>query len=395
MSQDRFAQRAIDVPVSGIGYMMSYASRYSDVVSLGQGTPQFSTPQFIYDQVYQRAKADPSVGMYASPEIENQLLQAIAKYMEEIYGFRSETNCLYLTVGGIGALFASLMAFVEKGDEVIFFDPSYPLHLSQIHLTQAKPVFVAFNEKDAWRLDLNKLEKAITPRTKVVILTNPNNPTGTVLTEEEVRGLAEVVLDHNLVLVLDEAYEFLTYGRPLFSPLKIPKLRKNIILCKSFSKEFAMTGWRIGYVYADREIIAKINDIHTYFAISPPTISIIAAQVALTDKRGKEAMQDFRKKFVKARQVICERLDQLPKLFSYHPPEGTYYVFPKILGMEISAWDFAKLLVDEAKVITIPGSSMGPSGEGHLRLSFAADVEVIHEAFDRLEIFAKKRRLFK
>ena len=394
MIKYRFTNRATNVPNSGIGFMMRYASKYQDVVSLGQGTPLFPTPQFIYDELYQRSKTDKELGMYSSVAKEKPLKELIIKQMKELYLFQPSLEEIYLTAGGIGGLFAAIMSVVEKGDEIIYFDPSYPLHLSQIHISEAKPVFVSYNEDSQWAIDLNKLEKSVTKRTRAVILTNPNNPTGTVLSEKEVKKLGKIVLEHDLYLILDEAYEFLTYEKKLFSPLKIPELRNNIILCKSFSKEFAMTGWRIGYVYANKEIIKKINDIHVYFSISPATISIVAATIALSDHRGKKAMEEFKMKFTESRAAICQRLDRLPKLFSYHKPDGAYYTFPRFLNFKMSAFDFAKLLVDEARVITIPGSTMGPSGEGHLRMSFAANSKVISAAFDRIDKFAKAHNLF-
>lgn len=393
MPQYRFTQRATNVPNSGIGYMMRYASKYEDVISLGQGTPLFPTPAFIYNYLHQRSLTDTTIGQYASNKIETELKTLIVKKMQQIYGFKPALEEIYLTVGGIGALFATMMVLLEQGDEVVYFDPSYPLHLSQIHLCQAKPIFVSYQEEKGWTLDLEKLEKSITKRTKAIILTNPNNPTGTVLTQSEVEQLAEIVLKYDLLLILDEAYEFLTYETPFFSPLRIAKLRSHTILCKSFSKEFAMTGWRIGYAYAPKEIISAINNLHTYFSISPATPSMIAMIAALSDNRGERATNEFKKKFEESRQAICERLDNLPRLFSYHKPDGAYYVFPKLLGFKVNAFNFAKKLVDEARVISIPGSTMGPSGKGHLRMSFAADAKVIHTAFDRIDAFAKEYHL--
>jgi len=391
----RFTKRATDVPNSGIGSMMRYASKYQDVASLGQGTPLFPTPQFIYDAFYERSKHEPEIGMYSDTKvaIEKDLISHIAKQMEEDYGFTPNGSQIYLTIGGIGALFAVLMALIEKGDEIIYFDPSYPLHLSQIHLTEATPVFVPYNEAEGWSMNLDTLRKSITNKTRVIILTNPNNPTGTVLSEEDVRALSDVVITNNLILVLDEAYFFLTYDKKIFSPMRLPQLRDHIVLCRSFSKEYAMTGWRIGYAYAAPELIAAINSVHTYFSVCPPTPSIIAATAAMSDPRGKVSMEGFKKKFVESRIAICERLDRLPKLFSYHKPEGAYYIFAKYHGFDMNAIDFAKMLVDEVKVILIPGSGMGPSGIGHVRMSFAADASVIHRAFDRLDTFAKHHNL--
>ena len=381
------------MPNPCIGAMMRYAAKYPGVVSLGRGTPLFPTPQFIYDYLHERSKSDPAIGQYSSPKIENELKTLIIQKIEKKHEFIPKLEEIYLTVGGIGGLFSAIMAFLEKDDEVIYFDPSYPLHLSQIHLAQARPVFVSYNENNNWSIDLEKLEKAITFKTKMVILTNPNNPTGTVLSELEVRKLSETILRRNLILLLDETYDFLTYGKELFSPLQIPELRNNLIVCKSFSKEFAMTGWRIGYVCANSEISAKINDIHVYFSISPSTPSIVASIAALSDPRGEEAISYFKTKFAESRQAICERLEKLPKLFSFSWPDGAYYAFPKIIGFDMPALDFAKMLIDEAKVITIPGDSMGPAGKNHLRMSFAADAKVIHEAFDRIDKFAEKHGL--
>jgi aminotransferase len=393
MAKYKFSQRSIRIPDSGIGYISQYASKHKDVISLGQGTPLFPTPSFIYDELYKRSKTDKTLGMYSGPAIWNELKSLIVKQMKDLYGFTPEFNQLDLTIGGIGGLFAVFMALLEKGDEVIFFDPSYPLHLSQIHLTQAKAVFVPYNEKLKWKIDLDKFEKAITKKTRVVVLTNPNNPTGTVLSKDEVKELARIVLKHNLILVLDEAYDFLVYEKELFSPLRLPSLRKNIVVCKSFSKEFAMTGWRIGYVWADKEIMAKIHDIHLHFSVNAVTPSIAAAIAALKDNRGRKATEGFIQKFTESRKAICERLDRLPKLFSYYQPEGAYYTFPKYLHFKVDSFKFAEMLVDEAKVVTIPGSSAGPRGEEHIRMSFAADKSVIHRAFDRIDKLAKKHDL--
>ena len=387
------ADRAQDVPQSGIGYMMRYASKYNDVLSLGQGTPIFPTPSFIFEYLFARSQKDPNVGMYASASLESELKRLIATEMTSVYGFPPKQEEIYLTVGGIGALFSALMVLVQKGDEVIYFDPSYPLHLAQIHLTQAQPVFVSLKEDEGWTLDLKGLKNSINHKTKAIILTNPNNPTGTVLSRSEVEELADLVIGHNLFLILDEAYEFLVYENKLFSPMRIPELRERVVLCKSFSKEFAMTGWRIGYAFANSDTIQKINQVHTHFSISPPTPSIIAAIAALSDPRGKTAKAEFINQFHQSRGIICQRLDRLPKFFSYQKPAGAYYVFPKILGFQMSALEFAQLLVDEAHVVTIPGSSMGPAGAGHLRMSFVAKDDYIQKAFDRIDKFAKKHGL--
>lgn len=389
-----FAERAQEVPSSGIGLLMRYAAKYDDVISLGQGTSLFPTPQFIYDSVHERSLIDSELGQYSGPRLENQLLGLIAVDMEKLYGFRPAQDELFLSVGGVGGLMSAFMAILNLGDEIIYFDPSYPIHLSQLALVQAKVVFVSLLEEKGWRLDIPKLQQSVTSKTKAILLTNPNNPTGTVLTREEVQAVADVVLKNNLYLVLDEAYHFLSYVE-LFSPLLLSELRDHIIMVKSFSKEFAMTGWRLGYVYANKEIIKKLSyNVNTYLCISPPTISIAGAITALSDPRGLIAMQDFYNEFNKSRETICEKMDSLKKLFSYIKPEGAYYLFPKIIAFpELSAVEFCMKLVDEAKVVTIPGDSSGPAGSRHLRMSFAAKSEVIENAFERIYDFAQKYNL--
>ena len=396
MNEFYFADRSLDVPSSGIMMMMRYASQYPNTISLGQGTPLFPTPKFIYDYVYEKSKTDTTLGQYSLPPLENQLKELIAKEMEELYGFKPTVDELVLTIGGVGGLFASFMSLLNPNDEVIYFDPSYPIHLSQLKIAQAKVVYVSLKEDEGWRLDIELLKKSITPKTKAILLTNPNNPTGTVLTKDEVQIIVDIVKEKKLYLILDEAYHFLTYNKEIISPATFFEIRNYLVLVKSFSKEYAMTGWRLGYVYAHAEIIKNLgNNINTYTCISPATISIHAAICALTDPRGKESMFGFIKKFNESREAICNRMDKLTKLFQYQKPEGAYYVFPKLLAFpEINAVEFCQKLVSESGVITIPGDSSGPAGKRHVRMSFAADVSLINEAFDRIDSFAQKNNLF-
>ena len=379
------------VPSSGIGLMMRYAAQYPDVVSLGQGTPLFSTPQYIYDYVHELSFKDPSLGQYSSSKVEQELTALIAQDFNELYGFTPKPEELCLSVGGVGGLMATFLAILDPGDEIIYFDPSYPIHLSQLAIVEADVKFVSLLEEENWKMDFDKLEHSITAKTKAILLTNPNNPTGTVLSKQEVERLVDIVLKNDLYLVLDEAYQFLSYVE-FYSPMLVSELRNNVICIKSFSKEFAMTGWRLGYVYANSVVMAKIAlSINTYLCISPSTIAMHAGIAALKDPRGKEAMQGFQEQFRRSREVICQRMDRLGKLFTYVKPDGAYYLFPKINAFaEMEAVDFCKKLVDEAKVITIPGDSSGLAGKRHIRMSFAAKSEVMEQAFDRIDAFAAK-----
>jgi len=362
------AKRIASMEPSSIHSTMRYAAQYSNCISLGQGTPSFATPQFIYDGIRERANTDPSVGMYATSAIENELKNLIAKKFNSTYGFTPRNSDIILTVGGVAALTIALLGIIDPGDEIIFFDPSYPIHLSQIELVEGTPVFISYDEENNWKFPLEKIEKSITSNTKALILTNPNNPTGTILTEDEVTQLSKIILKHDIYLILDEAYEYLCYEHPFYSPMQIPALRDRIILAKSFSKEFAMTGFRIGYAYAP---------------------SIAGSIIALSSDEGEKFIEQSRRMYEQSKKAISERLQRLPQLFSYIEPQGAYYAFPKIIP-DIPASDFVKQLIDEVQVITIGGDCMGPAGQRHIRLSFCIPPEKIHLAFDRIDLFAKK-----
>lgn len=384
-----FSDRVLHVPDAGIGPIMYYAKQFKDTISLGQGAPNFPTPQCIYDEIYQLSKKDSNLGMYntVNDSYHMGVKLLLQKEFEKEYGFSPDPTDFYLTVGGIGGLYAALMALTQKGDEVIYFDPSYPLHLSQMALSEATPVFVPYDEKSNWRPNLKLLKSKISPKTKAIVLTNPNNPTGTVFSKEEVRYLADIVIEHDLYLILDEAYSYLTFDTEFTSPMTIPELRDHIILSKSFSKEYAMTGWRIGYLWVKQPIREKIHYVHLYFSINPATIAIKAAEIALSHPEAQKARIHFIEEITKSRTTILKRLTKLSGQFDFVVPNGAFYLFPHIKVAHTSAVDFAKLLIKETGVITIPGNSMGPSGANHLRISFCVPPQTIESAFDRLDTY--------
>jgi len=386
MNTYSFANRVEKIPDAGIGSIMHFARQYKDTISLGQGAPNFPTPACIYDELHRQSKIDSNLGMYntVNDSYHMKVKLLLQKEFEKEYGFTPDPTDLYLTMGGVGGLFSAFMAVIQKGDEVIYFDPSYPIHLSQIALTEATPVFVPYQEENGWRPNLDLLVKKISKKTKAIVLTNPNNPTGTIFTKKEVEVLAEIVIKNNLYLILDEAYSYLTYDTVFTSPMTISELHKHIILSKSFSKEYAMTGWRIGYIWAKQPIREKIHNVHLYFSINPSTISIAAAGIALSSPQVQQEKMRFITEITNSRDVIIKRLQSLSHIFSFEKPEGAFYVFPKIRSGE-DAIVFAKKLIEKTGVITIPGNGMGPSGLNHLRISFSAPSALINTAFDRID----------
>lgn len=376
------------MPQSAISQMMDLAKKVPGAISLGQGTPSFSTPSFIWKTLYQESKQNHSLGKYVNGYGDPLLISEIAKILQKKYHLEvNPEKEIYITAGAISGLATAILSFIDKGDEVIFLSPGYPLHLGQIIIAGGKPKYVLLDEKNHWHLDTSLIKKAVNKKTKMLILTNPNNPTGTVFPKEQIEELAKIVLKNNLILLLDEAYEFLVYDNvEFFSPLQLKELKDNLIVCKSFSKEFAMTGWRLGYIYASSRFLEKINKIHTHLVICAPSISQKAAYFALKSKQGKKATAFFVKEFIKRRSLICQRLKKMEKIFSFVKPQGSYYIFPKY-HFKIDSFSLAKKILYQAKVITIPGSAFGPNGEYHLRFSFTAEEKEINLAFDRLEKF--------
>ena len=238
-------------------------------------------------------------------------------------------------------------------------------------------------EENDWGFDIEKFKKAITSKTKAIFYCNPNNPTGTIYTKKQLLELAELAQKHNLFLISDEVYKDFTYdGEKIFSLAEIPELRKRIIRLYGFSKAYAMTGWRVGYLHTDAEIAKEILKVHDSLVTCAPVISQYAAMGAL--EMGEKAILKFNKSYKKRRDLVCARLDKLEKIFSYVKPQSSYYVFPKILN-DNNSWDFALNLLNKSQVAVIPGMAFGNNGEGHIRISYGCSAKDINESFDRME----------
>jgi aminotransferase len=246
-------------------------------------------------------------------------------------------------------------------------------------------VFVPLLEEESFSLDVEAIGRAVTPQTRIIYLCSPSNPTGSVFPEADLRRLAEIALERDLIVLTDEAYEYFVYdGRGHFSIASIPELRGNAVSCFTFTKTYAMTGWRVGYLHADESLIARISKAHIPLALCAPVVSQYAALEAL---RGpQDCVEQFRMKYLAARDLLCRRLDGLAGVFSYQRPAGSYLMFPRIVSEEgRDSTAFALRLLREAGVSFTPGVEFGPSGEGHLRVSFCVPEEQIALAFDRLK----------
>jgi aminotransferase len=329
------------------------------------------------------------VGGYSETSGLVKLREEIVKKLKRDNNINASISQIVVTVGAIEGLSAAVMALVDAGDEVIFPSPTYSTHIRQVVIASGKPVFVPTIEEEGFRLDLGGIKNAITPKTKAILYCTPSNPTGTVFSEGDLRKLAEIVLENDLMVITDEAYEYFVYDEENhFSIASIPEMRKNVVSCFTFTKTYAMTGWRIGYLHADEELIPHIGKAHIPFAICAPVVSQYAALAAL--QGSQDCVVRFKEHYREMRDLMCGRLDNLPSVFEYQKPGGSYLMFPRIVIDEgKDSATFCKELLRKGKVSTTPGVAFGPTGESHLRLSFCVSEEMINRAFDRMEDYFK------
>ncbi|BCL61759.1 aminotransferase [Desulfomarina profundi] len=377
------SRRVRDISPSATKEMANLAAKTGGCVSLGQGVPSFATPDHIVAAVTEIMHSDPASGKYTLQSGMIQLRECIAGYLlqEKNISVNPE-NEICVTVGGMEALLTTIFTVIDPGDEIILPSPTYASYIEQVLLAGGIPKFVPLTRD--WGLDLPAIRQAVNPKTKAVMLCNPGNPTGTVFSDDQTMELGRMAVDCNFVIITDEAYDYILYSNEtLTSLLGLKTMREHIISVFSLSKKYALTGWRIGWVAADQRWMEQIMKVHDATTICAPTPSQFAALVAL--EGDQECVTHMRNALVRRRTLCCSRLDGLSEYFSYVPPKGAFYVMAKYLFSDSPSREVATRLLQEAKVITVPGGSFGPGGEGHLRLSFGGKSDEINEAFDRIE----------
>jgi aminotransferase len=385
MSSERLVSRRVSgLARSAIHEMTRLSQEVEDVAFLSWAKPTTDTPTHIREAAV-RAIELGLAGGYSPTSGLPALRGAIADKLLRDNGIEADASQIIVTVGAIEGLSAAIMAVVDPGDEVILPTPTYSTHIRQVRLASGEPVLVPCVEEADFALDLDAVAAAITPRTKAILYCSPSNPTGTVFGEEQLRRLAELAREHDLVVITDEAYEYFVYDdHAHFSIASLPGMAERTISCFTFTKTYAMTGWRIGYLHALPPWIEQITKAHIPLAICAPTVSQHAALAALEGPQ--DCVAAFRDHYRAVRDLMCERLDRMPSVFAYRKPGGSYLMFPRILaegGGDSLA--FCKRLLREAGVSTTPGVAFGPTGEGHLRMSFCVPEETVDRAFDRLE----------
>jgi len=396
--------RTKDLRLSIIKQMELRASKYPDVISLAQGIPSFDTPPGIKRRVENALKRGVVAKYSLSPGLPElrELIEISLAKDNMFYDWQKE---ILVTAGSIEGITATILAISEPGDEIIIPEPTYTSYREVVILAGCMPVFVSLDEDRGWALDIEKIEKAITPKTKAIFFCNPNNPTGIIFSKSDLIKLAEIAKKNNIFLISDEVYKDFIYNgqsssqeeNVFFSIAEMPQFRDKVIRIFSFSKAYAMTGWRIGYLHSDESVVREITKVHDSLVTCAPVISQYAAMGAL--EMAENDVIFFKNEFQKRRDMMCTRLDNLSKFISYGKPNSAYYVFPKF-NINLSnrdqeypysiSWSLALELLDKAHVALVPGFAFGPSGEDHLRLSFGRSEKDILEAFDRLEIYISK-----
>ncbi len=378
------------ITLSAIKKMAMLSAKTEGAVSLAWGLPSFRTPEYIRKGTAERMETDPEAGMYALPDGLKELRDLVARihFRETGVSIDPDENVL-ITAGNMQGLNTMFHVITDPGDEIIVTDPGFASHINQIKLCRGNPVFWKLNEDKGWSLDLDRLQALITPRTKAIVLVSPSNPTGKIFSREELLEVGRIAKKNNILILLDDPYRYFTYENrdKYFNLASEEALADHIVYMFTFSKAFAMSGWRLGYMILPGHLKKEALKVHDATMICTPRISQIAGSVALQGKM--DHIAEFEDILASRRELIQQRLDRVPHVFEYVKPEGAYYVFPRIKAEHKDSYDFSLKLLSEAKVALTPGSAFGPSGENHVRIAFCVSEDNINLAFDRIEGYFK------
>lgn len=376
------SQRIQEVPPSGIRKYFDIMAEMDDAISLGVGEPDFQTPWHIRDAgIYSLEKGftkyTPNAGL-------SDLRRAICRYLKRRFDLEYQPiGQTLVTVGGSEGLDLAFRCLLEPGDEVIIPTPSFVCYGPLVSMIHGVPVYVETKVEHEFRLTSEELKAAITPRTKILVLPFPNNPTGGIMHREDLEALAEVLRGTNIMVVSDEIYAELTYGQHHVSMANIPDMYERTIVINGFSKAYSMTGWRMGYVCGPKELIAAMTKLHQYGIMSAPTTSQYAAIEAM--EHGDRDIETMKQEYDGRRRFLVDGFRQLG--LDCFEPRGAFYVFPCIRSTGLSSEEFCDRFLEQEHVAVIPGSAFGPGGEGFVRACYAASMKNLTEALTRLERF--------
>ena len=381
------SDKVIKIKPSGIRKFFDLVQEMPDAISLGVGEPDFDTPWHIREEgIFSLEKGRT---FYTSNAGLMELRKAIAGYLERKLKLHYDpVHEILVTVGGSEGIDLALRAMLNAGDEVILPEPCYVSYLPCIELADGVPVTIELKEENAFKLTPEELRAAITDKTKILILPFPNNPTGAIMTKEELEPIADIVKEHDLFVISDEIYSELTYQGEHCSIASFPGMQERTIVINGFSKAFAMTGWRLGYTAGPQLILEQMTKIHQFAIMAAPTTSQYAAVEAMNN--GDDDVDLMRKSYNQRRRFVLQKFKDMG--LSCFEPEGAFYTFPCIKEFGMSSDEFASRFLKEEKVAVVPGTAFGDCGEGVLRISYAYSIEELKEALGRLERFVNRLR---
>ena len=382
------ADKVAGLKPSGIRKFFDLVSEMDDVISLGVGEPDFDTPWHIRDEgIYSLEKGRT---YYTSNAGLMELRQEISSYVKRKYQAEYDPKTeILVTVGGSEAIDLAMRAMLNPGDEVLIPQPSFVAYEPCAVMADGVVKTIDLKEENEFRLTAQELRDSISDRTKILVLPFPNNPTGAIMTREDLEAIAKVIIEKDLIVVSDEIYSELTYyGEPHVSIACLPGMRERTILLNGFSKAFAMTGWRLGYACGPQEVIAQMTKLHQFAIMSAPTTSQYAAVEAL--KNGEEDVLEMREAYNGRRRYLMQAFREMDlKCFE---PYGAFYVFPCIKEFGMTSEEFAQKLLEEEKVAVVPGSAFGDCGEGYIRISYAYSLEDLKIALAHIRTFIDRHR---
>lgn len=370
------------IPPSGIRKFFDIVSEMKDAISLGVGEPDFDTPWHIRDEgIYSLEKGRT---FYTSNAGLKELKLEISRYLKRRFDAAYDPDReIMVTVGGSEAIDIALRAMLDPGDEVLIPQPSYVSYVPCTILAGGVPVPIELEEKDRFRLTKEKVLEKLTPKTKILVLPFPNNPTGSIMEEEDLRAIAGVVLERDLFVLSDEIYSELTYQGRHCTIAALPGMKERTVLINGFSKSYAMTGWRLGYACAPERILGQMLKIHQYAIMCAPTTSQYAAVEAL--RNGDRDVEEMREAYDQRRRFLVKALREMG--FDCYEPQGAFYVFPSIKKFGMTSDAFALRLLEQEKVAVVPGTAFGACGEGYLRISYAYSLQDLKRALERIGRF--------
>ncbi len=374
----------VDVQPSGIRKFFDIVAEMKDAISLGVGEPDFDTPWHIREEGIHSLEKGRT--FYTSNAGLRELREEISAYVERKHGVHYDAmKETMVTVGGSEAIDVAMRVMLNPGDEVLIPQPSYVSYVPCARMAGGVPVIIELEEKDEFRLTPEKLLEKLTDRTKLLVLPFPNNPTGAIMEEEDLRKIAEIVEEKDIFILTDEIYGELSYKEKHHSIIEFPGMRDRTVYINGFSKAYAMTGWRLGYACAPKLILQQMLKLHQFAIMCGPTTSQYAAVEAL--RAGDEDVRRMRAAYDERRRYLVNRFRELG--MDCFEPYGAFYVFPSIKRFGMSSEEFANRLLQEEKVAVVPGTAFGDCGEGFLRISYAYSIQDLKKALDRIEKFVK------